>query len=182
MAIQTSRNWSRTMPWRGLEADSHRLFHIVDPGEKAALLWRRVSAARAYQAPAPEPLAFNVSMIGPVLIRYGSPEQQARFLAGTANLDIWWAQGLSEPGAGSDLAALRTSAARDGDDYVVTGHKLWQGMAHRADWMFTLVRSDPAAPKRQMGHPDRDREPAMPALPIAMLPLQWWAQSRLART
>ncbi|MDO7836694.1 acyl-CoA dehydrogenase family protein [Sphingobium sp. HBC34] len=104
-----------------------------------------------HQAPAPEPVSFNVSMIGPVLIQYGTPEQQERFLAATANLDIWWAQGFSEPGAGSDLASLRTSARREGDHYVVSGHKIWQGMAHHADWMFTLVRTDPQAPKKQMG-------------------------------
>jgi alkylation response protein AidB-like acyl-CoA dehydrogenase len=104
-----------------------------------------------YAACAPEPLSFNVSMIGPVLIAYGSEAQKERFLAATANLDIWWAQGFSEPGAGSDLAAITTSAVRDGDDYVVTGQKLWQGMAHRADWMFTIVRTDPQAPKKQGG-------------------------------
>jgi alkylation response protein AidB-like acyl-CoA dehydrogenase len=104
-----------------------------------------------HQAPAPEPVSFNVAMIGPVLIEYGTAMQQARFLAATANCDIWWAQGFSEPGAGSDLASLRTSAVRDGDAYVVNGHKIWQGMAHHADWMFTLVRTDPAAPKKQMG-------------------------------
>ncbi|MEP7348629.1 MAG: acyl-CoA dehydrogenase family protein [Sphingorhabdus sp.] len=104
-----------------------------------------------HQAPAPEPVSFNVAMIGPVLIEYGTEAQQERFLAATANADIWWAQGFSEPGAGSDLAALRTSARRDGDDYIVSGHKIWQGMAHHADWMFTLVRTDPDAPKKQMG-------------------------------
>lgn len=104
-----------------------------------------------YAASAPEPLSFNVSMIGPVLIQYGNDDQKARFLAATANLDVWWAQGFSEPAAGSDLAGLRTTAVRDGDHYVVNGQKLWQGMAHRADWMFTLVRTDPSAPKKQGG-------------------------------
>lgn len=104
-----------------------------------------------HQAPAPEPVSFNVSMIGPVLIAFGTDAQKARFLAPTANNDIWWAQGFSEPGAGSDLAALRTAARREGDGFVVSGHKLWQGMAHHADWMFTLVRTDPDAPKKQMG-------------------------------
>jgi len=104
-----------------------------------------------YAACAPEPLSFNVSMIGPVLIAYGSDEQKARFLQATANLDIWWAQGFSEPGAGSDLAALSATAVLDGDHYVVNGQKLWQGMAHRADWMFTLVRTDPKAAKKQGG-------------------------------
>ncbi len=104
-----------------------------------------------HQAPAPEPVSFNVSMIGPVLIEFGTADQQKRFLAPTANADIWWAQGFSEPGAGSDLASLTTSARREGDHFIVNGHKIWQGMAHHADWMFTLVRTDPAAPKKQMG-------------------------------
>lgn len=104
-----------------------------------------------HQAPAPEPVSFNVSMIGPVLIAFGTAAQKQRFLSATANADIWWAQGFSEPSAGSDLASLRTSARREGDHYVVSGHKIWQGMAHHADWMFTLVRTDPDAPRKQMG-------------------------------
>jgi alkylation response protein AidB-like acyl-CoA dehydrogenase len=104
-----------------------------------------------HQAPAPEPLSFNVAMLGPVLITFGTDEQKRRLLPRAANLDDWWAQGFSEPGAGSDLASLKTTAVRQGDHYVVTGQKMWQGMAHRADWMFTLVRTDPAAPKKQAG-------------------------------
>lgn len=140
--------WQRTLNTRGWATPSWSSEH---GGPGWSPVQRYIFLDELHQAPAPEPLSFNVSMIGPVLIRYGSSEQQARFLAKTANLDIWWAQGFSEPGAGSDLAALRTSAVRDGDDYVVNGHKLWQGMAHHADWMFTLVRTDPDAPKRQMG-------------------------------
>jgi len=90
-------------------------------------------------------------MIGPVLIHHGTPAQQQRFLEPTARLDIWWAQGFSESAAGSDLAAVRTTARREGDQYVVNGHKMWQGMAHHADWMFTLVRTDPGAAKKQAG-------------------------------
>lgn len=108
-----------------------------------------------HQAPAPEPVSFNVAMFGPVLIKYGTPEQKERFLAATANCDIWWCQGFSEAGAGSDLASLRTSAVRktdaDGAHYIVNGAKLWQGMGHHADWMFTLVRTNPDAPKKQAG-------------------------------
>ena len=103
-----------------------------------------------HQAPAPEPLSFNVNMIGPVLIAFSTPAQQRRFLPRIANLDDWWAQGFSEPGAGSDLAALKTRAVRDGDDYIVSGQKIWQGMAQHADWMFTLVRTD-ATTKPQAG-------------------------------
>ena len=81
-----------------------------------------------HQAPAPEPLSFNVNMIGPVLIAFGTPEQQWRFLPRIANLDDWWAQGFSEPGAGS-TSRPEDAAVRDGDDYVVNGQKIWQGMA-----------------------------------------------------
>ncbi|WP_269137996.1 acyl-CoA dehydrogenase family protein [Streptomyces antimycoticus] len=99
----------------------------------------------------PEPLTFNVDMIGPVLCEFGSPEQKERFLPGTANLDLWWCQGFSEPDAGSDLASLRTSAVKDGDEFVVNGQKAWTTLAQHADWMFALVRTDPDAPKRQQG-------------------------------
>lgn len=102
-------------------------------------------------ADVPEPLTFNVDMIGPVLAAFGSEEQKRRFLPATANLDIWWCQGFSEPDAGSDLAALRTTAVLDGDEFVVNGQKIWTTLAQHADWMFALVRTDPAAPKRQAG-------------------------------
>ncbi|MFD3508704.1 acyl-CoA dehydrogenase family protein [Nocardia sp. NPDC058666] len=102
-------------------------------------------------ASVPEPLTFNVDMIGPVIARFGTEEQKARFLPATANLDIWWCQGFSEPEAGSDLASLRTTATRDGDTYVVTGQKIWTSAAQYADWMFCLVRTDPGAAKKQAG-------------------------------
>lgn len=75
------------------------------------------------QAPAPPPLAFGVNMLGPVLIAFGSEAQKRHFLPRIANIDDWWCQGFSEPGAGSDLASLRTTAKRDGDHYVVNGQK-----------------------------------------------------------
>jgi alkylation response protein AidB-like acyl-CoA dehydrogenase len=99
----------------------------------------------------PEPLAFNASMIGPVIATFGSQEQKERFLPATANLDIWWCQGFSEPDAGSDLASLRTTAVRDGDDWVVNGQKTWTTLGQHADWIFCLVRTDPNAPKKQRG-------------------------------
>ncbi len=101
-------------------------------------------------APAPDPLAFNVSMVGPVLIAFGTEAQKRHFLPKVANLDYWFCQGFSEPGAGSDLASLRTSARREGDHYIVNGQKIWTSRAHHADWMFCLVRTDPAA-KPQSG-------------------------------
>lgn len=102
------------------------------------------------RAGVPTPLAFNASMIGPVLAQFGSEEQKARFLPSTANLDIWWSQGFSEPDAGSDLASLRTTAVRDGDDWVVNGQKTWTTLGQYGDWIFTLVRTDPDA-KKQAG-------------------------------
>ena len=102
-------------------------------------------------AHAPEVNGFNITMIGPVLIQFGTPEQKERFIARAANLDDWWCQGFSEPGAGSDLASLKTAAVRDGDDYVVNGQKIWTSTAHHADWIFVLVRTNPQARKPQEG-------------------------------
>ena len=99
----------------------------------------------------PEPLNFNTKMVGPVIAEFGSQEIKQRFLPPTANLDIWWCQGFSEPEAGSDLASLRTTAVRDGDSYVVNGQKTWTTLGQYADWIFCLVRTDPQAPKRQAG-------------------------------
>ncbi len=102
------------------------------------------------QAPAPEPLAFGVNMLGPVLIAFGNEAQKRRFLPRIANLDDWWCQGFSEPGAGSDLASLKTTAKREGDVYVVNGQKTWTTYAQYADWIFCLVRTD-AGVKKQEG-------------------------------
>jgi len=99
----------------------------------------------------PEPLSFNASMVGPVIARFGSTELKQRFLPPTANLDIWWCQGFSEPEAGSDLASLRTTAVRDGGHWVINGQKTWTTLGQYADWIFVLVRTDPDAPKKQAG-------------------------------
>ena len=99
----------------------------------------------------PQPLTFNTGMVGPVIAEFGSQEVKERFLPATANLDIWWCQGFSEPEAGSDLASLRTTAVRDGDHYVINGQKTWTTLGQFADWIFLLVRTDPNAPKKQAG-------------------------------
>ncbi len=100
-------------------------------------------------APAPEALPFGVNMVGPVIIAFGNEKQKRRFLPRIANLDDWWCQGFSEPGAGSDLASLKTAARRDGDHYIVNGQKTWTTLAQYADWIFCLVRTDPAAKKQE---------------------------------
>jgi alkylation response protein AidB-like acyl-CoA dehydrogenase len=102
-------------------------------------------------ASVPPPLAFNANMVGPVIANFGSQELKERFLPPTANLDIWWAQGFSEPNAGSDLASLTTRATRDGDDWIVNGQKTWTTLGQHADWIFCLVRTDPSAERKQAG-------------------------------
>ncbi|MGY9055212.1 MAG: acyl-CoA dehydrogenase family protein [Alphaproteobacteria bacterium] len=89
----------------------------------------------------PEIVPFGTRMVGPVLIRYGTKQQQDQHLPGIVSGETIWCQGYSEPGAGSDLAALTCSAAKDGDDYIINGSKIWTTQAHIADWMFALVRT-----------------------------------------
>ena len=102
------------------------------------------------RANVPTPLAFNAGMIGPVIAQFGTEEQKQEFLPKTANVDIFWSQGFSEPDAGSDLAGLRTAAVKDGDDWIVNGQKTWTTLGQYGDWIFTLVRTDPDA-KKQAG-------------------------------
>jgi alkylation response protein AidB-like acyl-CoA dehydrogenase len=88
---------------------------------------------------------FGTRMFGPTLMRFGTEEQKKTHLGAIANGDIQWCQGYSEPNSGSDLASLQTKAIEDGDDFIVTGAKIWTSLAHRADMMFMLVRTDPEA-------------------------------------
>lgn len=101
------------------------------------------------RAPAPETLPFGTSMVGPVIYTFGSQAQKERFLPRIADLTDWWCQGFSEPGAGSDLAGLKTTAKRDGDHWVIEGQKTWTTLAQHADWIFVLARTDPTAKKQQ---------------------------------
>jgi pimeloyl-CoA dehydrogenase large subunit len=101
------------------------------------------------QAPAPQPLAFGVSMVGPVIIAFGNEAQKKHYLPRIANIDDWWCQGFSEPGSGSDLASLKTKAERAGDHYLVNGQKTWTTLAQHADMIFCLVRTDPAVKKQE---------------------------------
>lgn len=93
------------------------------------------------RAGAPWLIPFGVNYVGPVIYTFGSEAQKSRFLPAIRDSSEWWAQGYSEPAAGSDLAALRTRAVRDGDHYVVTGQKIWTTYVQWADWMFCLVRT-----------------------------------------
>ncbi len=95
-------------------------------------------------------MPFGLSMVGPVIYTFGTPEQKAQFLPRILSGEDWWCQGYSEPGSGSDLASLRTTAVVDGDHYVVNGQKTWTTMAQYADWGFFLVRTNKDA-KQQEG-------------------------------
>lgn len=92
-------------------------------------------------AGAPMVIPFGVTMVAPVIMKFGNDAQKQRFLPRILSSDDWWCQGYSEPGSGSDLASLRTKAVLDGDHYVVNGQKTWTTLAQHADWMFTLVRT-----------------------------------------
>jgi pimeloyl-CoA dehydrogenase large subunit len=110
---------------------------------------RYIFSEELQQAPAPSPLPFNAAMVGPVIFTFGNEAQKARFLPRIQSLEDWWCQGFSEPGAGSDLASLKTTAKRDGDHYVVNGQKTWTSYAQYADWIFMLVRTNPDAKKQE---------------------------------
>lgn len=135
-------------------ADLARWHRILDDQGWAAPAWPtawggtgwsglRLNLLREEMAAAfaPEPLVQNINLAGPLIAHFGNDAQKAFFLPAARRLDIWFSQGFSEPGAGSDLAALRTRARREGDRYIVDGQKIWSTDAHLSDWMFCLVRT-----------------------------------------
>ena len=140
-------NWQRTLARRGWGAPHW-------PREFGGAGWddfeQLVFLEECSAAAAPPPHVFNITMLGPVLIRFGAPALRDAWLPRLINGDVLFCQGFSESGSGSDLASLRTAAVRDGDEYVVNGQKIRATSANYADWIFALVRTDPAA-KKQMG-------------------------------
>jgi alkylation response protein AidB-like acyl-CoA dehydrogenase len=116
----------------------------LSPGETKIL--RQEMAAIGARNPL---MSFGISMLGPALLKYGTEEQKKRFLPEIARGEIRWCQGYSEPGAGSDLAALQTRCEDKGDHWLVNGQKVWTSYADKADWIFCLVRTNPQAPKHQ---------------------------------
>ncbi|KUL93688.1 acyl-CoA dehydrogenase [Bosea sp. WAO] len=119
-------------------------------GQDWTAIQRYIFTEEMLLAAVPLPQQFNCYMVGPVIAAFGSQAQKERHLARIANLDDWWCQGFSEPGAGSDLASLKTKAVREGEHYIVDGQKTWTTLGQHADWIFCLVRTDPAA-KKQAG-------------------------------
>ena len=102
-------------------------------------------------AGAPRTVPFGLSMVAPVLMEFGTEEQKKKYLPDILSTKVWWCQGYSEPGSGSDLASLKTAAVKEGDHYIVNGQKTWTTLAQHADWIFCLVRTNPEAAKPQEG-------------------------------
>jgi len=103
------------------------------------------------KANAPAIVPFGLGMVGPVIYTYGNEEQKQRFLPDIAASNVWWCQGYSEPGSGSDLASLKTRADRDGNEYIVNGTKTWTTLGQMADWIFCLVRTSSDVARKQEG-------------------------------
>jgi alkylation response protein AidB-like acyl-CoA dehydrogenase len=119
-------------------------------GQDASFTQQVISAEEMARVRTPPLInTIGLSIIGPTLVQHGTEEQKKRFLPRILRADDLWCQGFSEPEAGSDLASLRCRAEIDGDDFVVSGQKVWTSLAPISDWMFMLVRTDPDAPKRE---------------------------------
>jgi len=139
--------WQRILAERGWGAPG---WPVAFGGCGWNAVQRNIFDDECFAAGAPRQMPFGLSMIAPVLMKFGTPAQQQRFLPRIVTMDDWWCQGYSEPGAGSDLASLKTRAERSGSHYVVTGQKIWTSFAQWANWMFALVRTD-ASGKPQRG-------------------------------
>ena len=130
--------WHRILARQGWSAPNW-------PEEHGGTGWsatqRYIFSRECTAADAPRIFSMGLRMVGPVIMRFGTPEQKARYLPRILSGDITFCQGYSEPGSGSDLASLKTRAERDGDDYVINGTKIWTTGAHVADHMFCLVRT-----------------------------------------
>ena len=118
-------------------------------GQDASNVKMAIFAEEMMYHEAPGKDSSGVGLLAPAVMRHGTPEQKAKYLPPIARGEVTWAQGFSEPESGSDLASLQTTAVKDGDDYLITGQKIWSSGAHLADWMFVLARTNPDAPKHR---------------------------------
>jgi alkylation response protein AidB-like acyl-CoA dehydrogenase len=133
------RAWTATLQKKGWSAPS---WPVEYGGPGWSPLRRLIFEEESFRAGAPALSTLGVSLVGPVIYTFGSDEQKARYLPGILSGKEFWGQGFSEPGSGSDLASLRTRATRDGDSYVINGHKTWSSEAHWAQHIFVLARTN----------------------------------------
>lgn len=146
-AFEQQRAWNRTMADAGWAAVSWPREY---GGRGATVLEQLVYTEETTRARAPLPLnVIGMNNIAPAIMHYGTETQKTRLLPRMMRADDIWCQGMSEPEAGSDLAALRTRAVRGGDEFVVNGQKIWTSLGHRAQWCQLYVRTDPDAPKHK---------------------------------
>src|SRR5829696_8346011 len=145
--LEKRRTWQKKMHaagWVGLSWPKEY------GGRGASFMQQVIFDEEYFRARAPIlPGTVGMSLLGPTLIHWGTEEQKKRYLPKILSCDEIWCQGYSEPGAGSDLASLRTRAVDQGDHFLVNGQKVWTSGAHHADWCFLLVRTDPDAPKHK---------------------------------
>jgi len=145
--FETLRAWDATLADAGWGAVSWPQEY---GGRGASVLEQLAYAEETTRARAPVPLnVIGMNNIAPAIMQYGTQTQRRELLPRMVRADDIWCQGMSEPEAGSDLASLRTRAVAEGDDYVVSGQKVWTSLGHRADWCQLYVRTDPAAPKHK---------------------------------
>ncbi|MGP4053627.1 acyl-CoA dehydrogenase family protein [Mycobacterium sp. 4D054] len=146
-AFETLRAWNTTVADAGWAAVS---WPTEYGGRGASPVEQLVYAEEITRARVPLPLnIIGINNIAPAIMQYGTEAQKRDLLPRMLRADDIWCQGMSEPEAGSDLASLRTRAVRDGDDFVVTGQKIWTSLGHRADWCQLYVRTDPDAAKHE---------------------------------
>ncbi|MDD9746428.1 MULTISPECIES: acyl-CoA dehydrogenase family protein [Marinovum] len=138
LAKQDYERWHAILNRRGWLAATWPEAH---GGTGWAVTERHIFSEECALASAPRLVSFGLVMLGPVLIEFGTEAQKAHYLPRILDGSDWWCQGYSEPGAGSDLASLKTRAVRDGDHYVVNGQKTWTTLGQHADWIFCLVRT-----------------------------------------
>src|SRR5215470_16278820 len=141
------RGWQRRLHEAGYVGID---WPIAYGGRGASIMEQVILYEEMSRAEAPQPVnRGGLSMLGPTLMKYGTPEQRTRHLAKILTAEDIWCQGFSEPNAGSDLANVQTRAVLDGDHYVVNGQKVWTSMAHVAEWGFFLVRTDASGAKHK---------------------------------
>ncbi|MEH6388597.1 MULTISPECIES: acyl-CoA dehydrogenase family protein [Pseudomonas] len=146
LSKEDHQRWQKILSAKGWYAPGWPVEH---GGTTWGAVEKHIFDEESAAAGAPRTIPFGVNMVAPVIIKFGTEEQKAHYLPRILSGEDWWCQGYSEPGAGSDLASLKTRAVRDGDHYIVNGQKTWTTLGQHANWIFCLVRTDPEAQQQR---------------------------------